>query len=127
VSGTLNFLPEATFVIDGTGHVVAWNHAIEEMTGIMAVDIVGKGDYEYAIPFYGKRQPVLIDLVSKPDKVIAKRYEHFTRDGEILSSGTTKPGIKGKPVTLMVRAGPLYNRHGKIAGAIESIRDLTER
>jgi DNA-binding NarL/FixJ family response regulator len=61
----IDFLPDATFVIDTEGKLVAWNHAIEKMTGINARDILGKGDYEYAIPFYGRRRPVLIDLVSR--------------------------------------------------------------
>jgi GAF domain-containing protein len=48
----INLLPDATLVIDGEGHVIAWNRAIEEMTGITAEEMLGKGDYEYAIPFY---------------------------------------------------------------------------
>ena len=50
-------------MIDGEGHVIAWNRAIEEMTGITAEEMLGKGDYEYAIPFYGERRPFLVDLV----------------------------------------------------------------
>ncbi len=49
----INFLPDATFAIDRSGQVIAWNRAIEEMTGVSAADMLGKGDYEYAIPFYG--------------------------------------------------------------------------
>jgi len=33
LSDVINFLPDATFVIDGDGKVIAWNRAIEEMTG----------------------------------------------------------------------------------------------
>ena len=62
----INFLPDATLVIDGEGHVIAWNRAIEEMTGIPAEEMLGKGDYEYAIPFYGERRPILVDLVFRP-------------------------------------------------------------
>ena len=57
---TNNFLPDATLVIDRQGKVIAWNKAIEEMTGIPVAETVGKGDYEYAIPFYGVRRPILI-------------------------------------------------------------------
>jgi len=34
LADVINFLPDATFVIDGDGKVIAWNRAIEEMTGI---------------------------------------------------------------------------------------------
>ena len=42
----INFLPDATFVIDIEGKVVAWNRAIEKLTGIKAQEILGKGNYQ---------------------------------------------------------------------------------
>ncbi len=42
----INLLPDATFVIDAAGKVIAWNHAIEEMTGASAREMLGKSDYE---------------------------------------------------------------------------------
>ena len=60
-SGIIANIPEPTFAIDLGGRVIAWNRAVEELTGIPAQDILGKGDHEYAIPFYGKRRPMLID------------------------------------------------------------------
>jgi len=35
---------------------------MEEMTGIKAEEMIGKGNYEYAIPFYQTRRPLLVDL-----------------------------------------------------------------
>ena len=40
-----------------TGRVIAWNKSMETMTGIPAKDMLGKGNYEYALPFYGERRP----------------------------------------------------------------------
>jgi DNA-binding response OmpR family regulator len=57
----INFLPDPTCVIDINGRVIAWNHSMEKMTGIPRSEIIGKGDYEYALPFYGRRRPVLMD------------------------------------------------------------------
>ena len=73
----INFLPDATFAIDKSGHVIAWNRAIEEMTGIAASDILGKGDFEYAIPFYGSRRRILIDLILESDEIIRAQYAHI--------------------------------------------------
>jgi len=126
LSDIINFLPDATFVIDRSGHVIAWNRAIEEMTKVPAEEILGKGDYEYAIPFYGERRPILIDLIYESDKVIANNYAHIIHDKNFLIADTTLPRPKGKSITLMGKASPLYNRHGEIVGAIESIRDITE-
>ena len=57
----INFLPDATFVIDNKGIVIAWNRAMEQVTGVAATDMIGKGDHEYAIPFYGERKPMLAE------------------------------------------------------------------
>ncbi|HVN73762.1 MAG TPA: PAS domain S-box protein, partial [Methanoregula sp.] len=122
----INFLPDATFAIDRSGRIIAWNRAIEEMTGFPAADMLGKGDYEYAIPFYGQRQPILIDLIYESDEVIAKNYAHIVHEKDTLIADTTLPHPKGVPAILMGKAGPLYNQQGEIVGAIESIRDITE-
>jgi len=47
----IEFIPDATLVIDSDGRVIAWNRAIEEMTGMTKDAMLGKGHYEYAIPF----------------------------------------------------------------------------
>ena len=63
--GIIEFLPDATFVIDREGKVIAWNRAIEEMTGVPKEKMIGVGDYAYAVPFYGEPRPMLINLVTK--------------------------------------------------------------
>ena len=122
----INFLPDATLVIDKEGKVISWNRAIEAMTGIRADEILGKGDYEYALPFYGERRPILIDLVLKSREEIETRYEYITRSDGILVGESYMPNPKGGEVYLLGSAAALYDSEGNIAGAIESIRDITE-
>ena len=123
----ISFLPDATFAIDKDGIVIAWNRAIEELTGIPAGQIIGKGDYEYAIPIYGTRCPILIDLVFSPKEKIPEKYSYIDLNGDVLTAETTNASLLGKPVILWGKAAPLYDREGTITGAIESIRDVTER
>ncbi|MFA4848969.1 MAG: PAS domain S-box protein [Methanoregula sp.] len=127
LSDIIDFLPDATFAIDRSGQVIAWNHAIEEMTGIPAGDMLGKGDYEYAIPFYGSRHRILINLIDEPDEKIAEFYSDIYRTGNSLTAETGLPHPKGYQITVLARAGPLYNQSGEIVGAIESIRDISAR
>lgn len=127
LSDLINFLPDATFAIDTDGNVIAWNRAIEEMTGIASADILGKGDYEYAIPFYGERRPILIDLIFEPDDEVSRRYSNILRDGSTLSAETDLPTPKGKRIYVIAKASPLYDKAGNITGAIEAIRDITDR
>lgn len=124
----IDFLPDATFAIDKEGKVIIWNRAIEEMTGVVAENILGKGDYEYAIALYGKRRYMLVDLVLKPNKTFEKEtYSYVDRESGRLVAETDLLYLNGKEVFLWGKAGPLYDSKGKIVGAIESIRDITER
>jgi PAS domain S-box-containing protein len=125
LSDIIDFLPDATFAIDRSGQVIAWNRAIEEMTGIPAGDMLGKGDYEYAIPFYGSRRRILIDLIDEQNEKIADFYSDIYRTGNSVTAETDLPHPKGYQITVLARAGPLYNQSGEIIGAIESIRDIS--
>ncbi|WP_321504508.1 PAS domain S-box protein [uncultured Methanoregula sp.] len=126
LSNIINFLPDATFAIDNNGIVIAWNKAIEEMTGIASSEILGKGDHEYAIPFYGICRPLLIDLILRPQEEIEKNYQIISREKGVLIAETSLPSPGGKPAFLLGKASLLYNREGMVTGAIESIRDITE-
>jgi PAS domain S-box-containing protein len=123
----VDFLPDATFVRDLQGRIIVWNKAMEEMTGARAKDMLGKGDYEYALPFYGKRRPIMIDLVLKPDKKIERKYDMvIKKPGHFLiAEGWTS--LKGEKVFLWGKASPFCNSKGKIVGSVESVRDITDR
>jgi len=121
----IDFLPDATLAIDRAGKVIAWNQAIEEMTGVKAGYILGKGEYEYALPFYGMRRPILIDLALGSDEEIEKKYDFVSRKGNVLLAEVYAT-LKGVPRTLWGKARPLYDINGNVAGAIESIRDISE-
>jgi len=123
----VNFLPDATWVIDNDGKVVTWNRAIEELTGIKAEDMLGKGNYEYALPFYGKRRPVLIDLIRKWNETYEERYISVEKVGEIFVAESFNPALGDGGTYLSAAARLLYDASGKAAGAIESLRDITDR
>jgi PAS domain S-box-containing protein len=126
LSDIINFLPDATFAIDLQGRVIFWNRAMEEMTGVKAELMLGKSDYEYAMPFYGLRRPMLIDLILKKNKKIEKSYDFIIRRGNnLLLSEALIPSLNKKRVFLWGMASPLFDGKGHILGAIESIRDIT--
>jgi len=127
LSDIINFLPDATFAIDRSGQLIAWNRAIEEMTGVPAADILGKGNYEYSVPLYGTRRPALIDRIDEPDEKIAQFYTSIFRAGNTITAETVIATPKGNRLSVLVKVGPLYNTVGEVTGAIESIRDITDR
>jgi PAS domain S-box-containing protein len=124
----IDFLPDATFVINMDKKVIAWNRAMEEMTGVHKEEIMGQGDYAYAVPFYGIRRQMLIDLVLSSDEEIESRYDYIKRKGNTLIAEVFLPLMyEGRGGYLWGTAAPLLNGEDKIIGAIESIRDITER
>ncbi|NLU48856.1 MAG: PAS domain S-box protein [Syntrophomonadaceae bacterium] len=121
----VDFLPDATLVIDRNSRVIAWNQAMEEMTGVQADAILGKGDYEYALPFYGLRRPIAIDLVLRPDETVERGYACLRRKKGRIVAETPALEIRGRKAFLWSTASPLYDDTGQLVGAIESIRDIT--
>jgi PAS domain S-box-containing protein len=124
----INFLPDATFVVDNEGRVIAWNKAIEELTKISASEMVGKKDYEYAIPFYGEKRPLLVDCAIHPELLFGEYYASIEREGAILVAELCLPHFQGRPTTYFWgKATPLYDLHGNLIGGIETLRDTTDR
>lgn len=127
VADILNFLPDATLVIDCQGRVIAWNKAAEEMTSIKSEEILGKGDYEYSIPFYGYRRPLLVDHVLNYEQGWEDNYSYIEIKGQTII-GESLCRTKDNPQAYLWKiATPLYDIQGNINGAIESIRDVTDR
>jgi PAS domain S-box-containing protein len=123
----IDFLPDPTWVVDNDGKVVRWNQAMEKLLGIGAKDMVGKGNYEYALPFYGERRPVLIDLIREWDASYEKEYLSVKKEEDILISESYHPHLGDGGIYLSATAGLLYDSQGEIVGGIESLRDITER
>jgi two-component system, cell cycle sensor histidine kinase and response regulator CckA len=127
LSDIIDFLPDPTFVIDREGKVITWNRAIEALTGITKEEMIGKGNYEYAIPFYGYRRPILIDAALFPDREIVSNYFPFQRFGDVLFGEAFAPGLPPGDIHLSGTASVLRNENGGIIAAIQCIRDNTER
>jgi len=122
----IDFLPDPTWVIDSEGKVVTWNQAMENLTGIAAADMVGKGNYEYALPFYGERRPILIDLVREWNSDYEKKYLSIKKVGQKLISESYHPHLGDGGLHLSGTASLIYDAAGQVAGAIESLRDTTD-
>ncbi len=122
----VDYLPDATMAIDMEGKVVVWNKAMEELTEIKAEDMLGKGDYEYGLAFYNKRRPIMVDLVLRPEEV--KQYYSIVEvDKYTMISEFDTPHLRGEGHYLWGQAMPWYDQQGNLIGAIESLRDITER
>ena len=111
----IEYLPDATFVIDADSKVIAWNKAIEKMTGVPKAEMIGKGDYEYTVPFYGDRRPILIDLAFLPDEEFEiGKYDAVRRSADTLYGEVYVPKTYGgKGAYLFATASRLHDASGK--------------
>ncbi len=122
----IEFLPDPTFVVDTHGIVIAWNRALAELTQIPAEEIIGKGDFEYAMPFYGNRRPMLIDYILKEIDQPSLHYPKYEVDGDSVSAEVYLSSLRQEGIHLWAKATSLKNVHGELIGAVETIRDISD-
>ncbi|QSZ67484.1 PAS domain S-box protein [Methanofollis aquaemaris] len=121
----IEFLPDAAVIVDTGGQVIAWNRAMEEISGVRKEEMIGEGDHAYAIPFYGERRPVLLDLVGT-DVDPPPGYLHFERLEDVVVGRAHCPAAKaGDGAYVWGKASALFDDTGDLIGAIEVVRDVT--
>ncbi|MBK5247411.1 MAG: PAS domain-containing protein, partial [Peptostreptococcaceae bacterium] len=74
---------------------VLWNNALEIMTGILSSEMIGKGNYEYTIPFHGEARAKLIDLLFQEDPLISSFYSNMSREGDSITGEIFCPALYG--------------------------------
>ncbi|MGE5422543.1 MAG: PAS domain S-box protein, partial [Ignavibacteriales bacterium] len=125
LAAIIDSLPDPTFGINPDGIVIAWNRAIEEVSGVKASDMLGKGNYEYSLRFYGLRRPMLIDMVKLPDEEVHQLFPHFTRNNGQISIEFQTKNIDGQDTYYRTTATPILGQDKTPFGFIQTIYDLT--
>ncbi len=127
LASIIDFLPDATFVIDLNGRIIAWNHAAEEATGKKASEMLGKGDQQYSIPFFGERRPMLADFALHPSDPVQQAYSEVVNEKEALHAETYASSFGQSGAYIWEKASLLYDSNQRIIGAVETVRDISER
>lgn len=117
-------IPDGFFVIDIEGKVIFWNKFLENMTGIVEQEIVGKDNFEYSIPFYGFPRPMPVDYILNSDM----QYPYCIKEKNgCVEIETFLPKLYGnKGAWVRFTAVPLVNEAGDLIGAIQIVRDISE-
>ena len=121
----IEFLPNATIGIDHRGIATVWNPAVEKMTGWKAQRIIGKGDYEYALPFYDMRRPLICNLVLQPDPKWEATYPEFRKEGDVVHSLIFTPALTGGGAFLTGSTKRMRDLTGFADGSMHIVRDIT--
>ena len=118
-----------TFVIDNNHIVTHINKAYENLTGILADEIIGTR--KQWLCFYATERPTMADLIvdNASEEKIARRYQ-----GNYHKSAVTEGGYEAERLFRDLRKGtkwlfftasPLKDEEGNITGAIETLQDIT--
>jgi PAS domain S-box-containing protein len=119
---TIDALDSPVFAINKAGVVIAWNKAIEQLTGIEAKTMMGKGNREYAIPFYGEPKPMLVDyIVMSDDKNKSVKFSGIKQTGNTYIGEMETVKIRGTPMYLWGRGTALHDEKGMLIAAIETV------
>jgi len=128
----IDLLPDPTMAIDKTGSVVAWNRAMEVLSGLPASAVMGKGGDVYTSWVRGASGFGLILFVLHQDKdAITRTYPHAyfegNFEGNTVRTETEITRTDGKSFSLWVSATPIFGEEGEVTGVIESVRDVTHQ
>lgn len=126
-ASVLQFLPDPVFGVDKNGTIIFWNKAIEELTGFLSDQMIGKSNYQYALAFFGERRPMMVDLIISDDIISRRYFSDIKKEGDVLIYEGEATSIRGESRTLYAKASALYDYEGNIIGAIEVLRDVSER
>jgi PAS domain S-box-containing protein len=110
------------FAIDKNGIVIAWNHAMAELTGVDARTMIGLGDYSYAFPIYGEPRPMLIDYILRA--ATGSSHEVFpglVRDGDSYCGDVEEVTIHGRKVQVWGKGTPIFDGRGTVIAALQSL------
>jgi len=126
LSETIEFMPDPTFIIDRNHRIIAWNRALEMLSGIKRDEVLGKRDFQKAFSFFGDERPILVDILDLPPHELAKNFPQVRRFGDSIYVEAFIPAMNGgKGAYLWGKASALIDHEGHPIGAIESIRDIS--
>jgi CheY-like chemotaxis protein len=126
LTDTVHFFREPAFAIDRDGQVIAWNEGMVTLSGVATTDILGKKDHEYAVPFFGSKVPLLVDMVFEELPVIQRQnYSVITKEEGTITAWTKAPGSDGEDRILWMKATPLFDGRGIFIGVLGGVRDIT--
>ena len=127
LSDALNFFHQPAFIVDREGKVIVWNKGMAAMTGIDEEKMVGKGDWEYSIPFFGHRAPMLSDLIFQDDATIQQNnYSIIEKEKGTITAWIKATRDEGHPIIYWMKSTALYDSKGMFIGVMGKVKDITE-
>ncbi|MBU1341439.1 MAG: PAS domain S-box protein [Proteobacteria bacterium] len=122
--------PIPIFAIDKDHTITHFNQALEELSGLSSKDMVGTKNQWKA--FYSTRRPVMADLIierSSDAEIVEHyglKYKRSAKNKERFAATDLFQDLGKEGKWLFFTASTFSDSDGNIAGAVETLQDVTE-
>jgi len=119
-----------TFIISNEHILTHWNRACEELTGHKAYELVGT-DRQW-VPFRSAKRPTMADVIvgGMSEEEVSKYYGSAWRKSHLINEAYEAeeffPHLGEDGKWIFFTAAPIKSPDGKVIGAIETLKDITE-
>ncbi len=119
-----------TFIVNSEHIVTHWNNAAEKLTGHKAYELVGT-DRQW-VPFRSAKRPTMADVIvsQMSEQEVSKFYGSSWRKSTLVEGAYEAeeffPHLGENGKWIFFTAAPIKNPDGKVVGAIETLKDMTE-
>ena len=119
-----------TFIISNEHIITHWNRACEKLTGHNAYELVGT-DRQW-VPFRSAKRPTMADVIvgEMSEEEVSKYYGSSWRKSGLIDEAYEAeeffPHIGENGKWIFFTAAPIKSPDGKVIGAIETLKDITE-
>ena len=125
LSELLDGHPVATFVIDNEHVITHWNKACEHLLGWSAEAMIGTRNH--GVAFYTYEKQMLSDMIVSGDSVALNQHKHSQLIPGAYEHDAFFQNLGEAGHWLHFTAAPLRDGSGQTVGAIETMRDVTDR
>jgi len=133
LEAVISSLPEPTLALNAEHVVLAWNQAMERLTGLPASAVVGDDVTACRAALMGADVPLLAEFVGMqqeqmPDELrLVYQSVAVTNEGAITAEACIDCADAAEGRHLLVQAAPLKDGAGRICGSIQTLSDTTDR
>ncbi|WP_462323887.1 EAL domain-containing protein [Desulfoplanes sp.] len=120
----IDFLPDATFVLDASHRVIAWNKAMEKLTSVPKSTIIGKKGS--SVPDLAPYTPFLAECLDLEESELARSYPSLQRNDQGINAEEYIPeSYGGRGSFVWFTATRLLDEQTKVPATIQCIRDIS--
>jgi GGDEF domain-containing protein/PAS domain-containing protein len=126
LSSVIDAIPNPALAVNQHNQVVAWNSAMEKLTGIPAKQLLGLKTNQAAMTAFGENHSLLADFILNKSRNLENELPGARWVNTSLRLVTFLPDFKPGGAYLSFVSHPIYDLDGIQVGAVEFIQDVTE-